>query len=61
MDEKSPTACPGCEHELVNHVRDLGCVHAWEYDKDGLSAVQGCDCQLSHADISMTEHQWRYR
>ncbi len=52
--------CPGCNHWLTMHVRENGCMVDWQYDENGLSLNQGCECQLAHAELSPTEKAfWR--
>jgi len=54
LDEKCPD--PYCGHRLTNHVVGVGCQVAWSYDiEGGLALGQGCECLLSHANLSTDE------
>jgi hypothetical protein len=54
--EDQDETCPGCDHRLTNHAKDLGCQVGWAYEiEGGPSLGQGCECLLSHANLSPTE------
>lgn len=38
--------CAGCGHVLGIHAAELGCVHGWTYDAEGLVVEDGCECPL---------------
>lgn len=42
--------CPACGHSLRRDVHtDDGCNEGWEWGADGLSTVEGCECELALA------------
>lgn len=41
--------CPGCGHLLGEHVHEIGCTNGWDYDKNGISQSNGCECGLTLA------------
>lgn len=55
--QRSTPTC-GCGHTASEHVQGVGCTNGWQYDAEGMSTTDGCDCQWSHVD-SPTEREWR--
>lgn len=47
--EHHSDSCPGCGHVLGIHAQEIGCIHGWTYDRDGLAEVEGCHCPLTLA------------
>jgi len=61
-NEKCPN--PECEHPMLEHTLELGCMAEWEYDKDGIAVNQGCECPLTLArdyNPPTEKEYWRVR
>lgn len=45
-------ACKECGHPWKAHSKTYGCEMDWLYDGEGMSITDGCECLLSHLDLS---------
>lgn len=45
-------ACKECGHLWTAHSKTYGCEMDWLYDSEGMATTDGCECLLSHLDLS---------
>lgn len=55
--DKHTDPCPGCGHVLGIHAQEIGCVHGWTYDDNGVSVEEGCECPLALAGQHRPPHE----
>lgn len=48
------SGCADCFHDWSQHMWRLGCLAGWKYE-DGISTADGCECKLTHVDLSPSE------
>lgn len=48
-DDLHNSVCPGCDHRMALHARQIGCLHGWTYDAEGRSQTEGCECPMTLA------------